>query len=109
MKPFTVTWTLFASPPDASNNGWVWLALPPATKPRSIIKITNHQAHKSVYCEGLAIEDNFRTRYNRKGSRRRPILQRNIHIDHTGRVIPAEQCQNPMVINFWYRNKLGSK
>ena len=73
---------------EDSHQGWVWLQMPnlPA---RSIVKIKNTENGKSIYCETLQIDRNFLTFYNK--------LPR----------IEITNPQNTLVINGWYRAKLG--
>ena len=70
------------------NEGWVWLSKADFT-PRSIIKITNTANGKSVYCERLGIDENFIKEYNQS-----PRMA----------IRPDEKT---LVINEWYRKKLG--
>lgn len=73
---------------DDLNQGWVWVTKP-GLDPRSVVKITNKNNGKSVYCESLEIDDNYLSTYN-KAPRET--------IDHK---VPT------MTINSWYRRKLG--
>lgn len=79
---------LFAALREDTQQGWVWLKdqnLPT----RSIIKINNPANGKVVYCEALQIDNNFLNVYNTP---------------------PRKTISNPenvMVINGWYRSKLG--
>lgn len=79
---------IFAAREEDAHQGWVWLeeALLPA---RSVIKISNPQNKKSVYCEAMQIDKNFRDQYNQ--ARRYEI----------------ENASNALVIGAWYRSGLG--
>ena len=79
---------IFRARDEDAHQGWVWLqdaSLPP----RGIIKITNQNTRKSVYCEALQIDSNFLKAYNQ--SPRRTITK------------PKET----LVIGAWYRAGLG--
>lgn len=79
---------VFAAAYEEAQQGWVWLCdkdLPP----RSVVKIRCNKTHKSVYCEALQMESNFLSFYNQN---------RRIHITDT---------EHSIVINGWYRTKLG--
>lgn len=80
---------LFAALREDSQQGWIWLQNSgfPA---RSIIKITNPLNKKAVYCEALQIEENFLSLYNSQSHRK-----------------TITNPQSSIVINGWYRAKLG--
>lgn len=59
---------------------------------REIVKIRNPSNGKRCYCEFLRIEENFKDLYNKTGSRRKTIGN-----------------ENSIVMNEWYRTKLGVK
>jgi hypothetical protein len=71
------------------NEGWVWLTNS-GLESRSVVKIKNRKNGKLVYCECLEIDNNFVHEYNSS--------TRRIKID------PSE---NTLIINEWYRKKLG--
>lgn len=73
---------------DDIQQGVVWLS-DEKLKSRAIIKITNRENKKSVYCEALQIDANFLKFYNQ--SPRNKI----------------SDCNNSIVIGGWYRAKLG--
>jgi hypothetical protein len=79
---------IFNAREEDAHQGWVWLqnASLPA---RGVIKITNPNTRKSVYCEALQIDANFLKSYNQ--SPRRTITK------------PEET----LVIGAWYRAGLG--
>jgi len=80
---------VFASLAEDVNNGWVWL--PESIVPkRVVVKIRNLDNNKSVYCEVLPIGKNFAARYNRAGD-----------------TIEIENSVACIVMNEWYRDKLG--
>ncbi len=79
---------IFSAREEHAHQGWVWLqdaSLPP----RGVIKITNPNTQKSVYCEALQIDANFLKTYNQPP--RRTITK------------PEET----LVIGAWYRAGLG--
>ena len=80
---------LFAALDDDSQQGWVWLKKPELL-PRGIVRITC--GDRSVFCEALQIEDNFLKKYNREGE---------------GRIFITNAAET-LVINGWYRAKLGN-
>ena len=61
---------IFAALRDHINEGSVWLQIT-ALPARSIVKITNIESGKSIYCEALQIDPNFLAEYNKKGD---PII-----------------------------------
>lgn len=80
---------VFASTVEEAQQGWVWL-LSPELPPRSIVKLTNADTGKSVYCESLQIDNNFLFHYNK---------------------MPRIKITSPrasIVMNGWYRSKLGN-
>lgn len=79
---------LFAALREDIQQGWVWLKnsnLPA----RSIIKITNPNNGKHIYCEALQIDKNFLDFYNQP------------------KRITIDEPQNALVIGGWYRAALG--
>lgn len=79
---------LYSALCEDSQQGWVWLqnsSLPA----RSIVKIKNIENGKSIYCETLQIDNNFLTAYNQSPR------------------IFITSPQTTLVINGWYRAKLG--
>jgi hypothetical protein len=79
---------IFASTQDDLQQGWVWLKKEnlPA---RSVVKITNAGNGKSVYCESLQIDSNFLSNYNQSPR------------------FSITDPQNSIVLNGWFRAKLG--
>ncbi len=53
---------VYAALKDDINSGWVWVGGFDGTQ-RSIIKIKNEENGKSVYCEFLKIDENFKKQY----------------------------------------------
>lgn len=81
--------TVFASLAEDINNGWVWF--PESITPnRVVVKVRNLGNGRSVYCEALPIGTNFILRYNRS--------------DNTIGIKSSDSC---IVLNEWYREKLG--
>lgn len=79
---------LFAALREDTQQGWVWLQ--DARLPtRSIVKITNPENGKSVYCEALQIENNFLSEYNQPNR------------------ISITKPEATLVISGWYRAALG--
>jgi len=79
---------IYASLNDEINAGWIWIGTPTLPS-RCIIRICNLANGKKVYCEALQIEDNFTNRYNKDGR------------------CTINDAKSSMVINAWYRKKLG--
>jgi hypothetical protein len=79
---------LFAALREDTQQGWVWLqdASLPA---RSVVKITNPENGKTVYCEALQIENNFLSAYNQSPR------------------ISITEPEASLVISGWYRAGLG--
>jgi hypothetical protein len=79
---------LFAAREEDAHHGWVWLqnAAFPA---RCIVKITNLENRKSIYCEALQIESNFLTQYNQQPR------------------FPIKDPASSLVIGAWFRARLG--
>lgn len=84
-----MTYRIFAALHEDSNSGWVWLATPHLSE-RSVVLITNLSNHEKVYCEALQIDDNFLRLYN----------------EGTNRIKIVDQS-SALVINKWYRKRLG--
>lgn len=70
------------------NEGWVWIS-DRGFPPRSIIKIRNPAKRAAVYCEALNIDENFRSEYNQAPR------------------VNIGASESTIVINGWYRKKLG--
>lgn len=76
------------------NNGWVWL--PERIIPeRSLIRIRNCETGMAVYCEAIPIGNNFVSRYSRNRKSENKSAE--------------EDLKTSVVINEWYRKKLGIK
>lgn len=80
---------VLAAAREDMNEGWVWLS-DHDFPPRSIVRIKNKSNKKKVFCEALEIDENFLKQYNQP-----PRI--NINPD-----------ESTMVINSWYRKRLGS-
>lgn len=68
---------------------FVWLTNP-GIPSRSIAKLKNQSNKKSIYCEVLIVDENFRVNYN--------------EAEHTNNIAQAEEAA---VMNGWYRGQLG--
>ena len=79
---------VYAALNDDVAEGFVWLAKP-GLAPRCVVKITNPQSDRTVYCEALQFEKNFLTRYNQ----------------HPRIAITNESSS--IVMGSWYRVRLG--
>ena len=79
---------IFAALREDIQQGWVWLQIPNLPS-RSIVKITNPNNGKSIYCEALQIDQNFLDFYNQPNR------------------IAISDPQNALVISGWYRAGLG--
>jgi hypothetical protein len=86
-----MNYIVFAALKDDINAGWVWVAKPDLPQ-RAVVRITNRKNDTTVYCEKLAIDDNFLVQYNYPQSSRIKITD------------PTKS----IVINEWYRSKLGN-
>jgi len=84
-----IRYKIFFSLFEEMNSGWVWIGTPKVNQ-RAIIKITNKENGKKIYCEALLIDNNFLNKYN-----------------NVPRIF-IENSDNPIVINEWYRKKLGN-
>jgi hypothetical protein len=71
------------------SEGFVWL-LKPGLSARSIVRITNPDNGRSVFCEALQIDQNFLREYN--SSQSRALIDR---------------PDSSLVIGAWYRARLG--
>jgi hypothetical protein len=80
---------VFASSIEDAQQGWVWLECA-SLPPRSIVKLTNTATNSSVFCEALQIDGNFLGHYNNPPR---------VHITS-----PSDS----IVMNGWYRSKLGN-
>lgn len=83
-----MNYKIFASLHDELNAGWVWISSSDLPS-RSIVKISNPEKGKKVYCEALQIDENFLKKYN--DSNRFHIVD----------------ASPSLVINSWYRKRLG--
>jgi hypothetical protein len=80
---------VYASLFEHINDGFVWLKRP-GLPARCVVKITNTQTKDYVFCEALQIDENFLIRYN------------------SDRRISIEQPESSVVMNGWYRKRLGN-
>jgi len=81
---------ILASLKEDMNQGWVWLTYP-LTDSRSIVEIELRETSRSVYCEALMIDHNYKNAYK-------------IGFTHE---LPENEAV--ITINSWYRKKLGIK
>ncbi len=79
---------IYASLDDHIGEGFVWLQRP-GLPARCVVKITNPEAKRAVFCEALQLEENFLKRYNHPPR---------YTIKHPG---------SSMVMSAWYRIRLG--
>ena len=84
-----MNYTVYAALREDINTGWIWITNP-AVASRSVVRVLNRENGKTVLCEALAIDANFLEIYNQS-----PRLS-----------IPVGT--NAVVLNDWYRKKLGS-
>jgi len=105
------TFTIYAALKEDINSGWVWTVLDPNVRQRSIVKITCPTTKKSVYCEALAIENNYLDDYNgRHTTLKIPLKKEKDRWDEeVRRYVPKYDRLNPISMNEWYRNKLGGE
>jgi hypothetical protein len=80
---------VYAALSEDINSGWVWVAHPEVPS-RTVVRIVNQSNGKDIYCEALAIEPNFVSTY-----------------DSAGGTCPIKGAANAIVINAWYRMRLG--
>ena len=74
---------------DDISEGFVWLKRT-GLAPRSVVKITNPDGGRSVFCEALQLEDNFLREYNQA-----PRLN-------------IEKPESSIIMSAWYRARLGN-
>lgn len=72
---------------DDMNQGWVWISHPQILS-RSIVEIKNKGNGKSVYCEALQIDENYKFAYK------------------NGWTCELPKSEAVITVNAWYRNKL---
>jgi hypothetical protein len=84
---------LYATTNDAIAESVVWLKKDLGRRPRCVVKITNTENGRSVFCEALQFDQNFLSLYNQCPSQRMPI----------------ENPEFSIVMSYWYRARLGSK
>jgi hypothetical protein len=79
---------LFAALREDTQQGWVWLKVT-SLPARSVVKIKNPANGNVIYCEALQIDKNFLSAYNMPPR------------------ITISSPESTLVINGWYRAKLG--
>jgi hypothetical protein len=82
-------YTVFAALHEDTNAGWVWIGTKHGSH-RPTIRLKNTTNGKSVFCEALHIEDNFKSRYNSQRT-----------------TLPISVVATSIVMNEWYRQRLG--
>ena len=96
MKKYTV----FAALREDSHQGWVWL-MKPGLPPRGVVKISNLENGKSIYCETLQLESNFVGIYNNSNRYRIKDQDSTIILNawyRAGLGIDSTQCEIPLLI-----------
>lgn len=81
-----VQYLVLASLKEDMNQGWIWISHPSISS-RSIVEVK--AGKKSIYCEALQIDHNYREAYKR------------------GWTYDLSNDQPVLTISAWYRNKLG--
>jgi len=71
------------------SSGWVLIEERKSIQ-RAVIRIRSKETKKSIYCEALTLDENFRKKYREK----------------TGNLIDSPE--KALVINEWYRQRLGN-
>jgi hypothetical protein len=90
--PMPKTYKLYAAMHADIAEGFVWLK-DPKLPSRCIVKIRYAKKGKPVFCEALQFEENFCSLYNKKGGGRCEIKE--------------ESQDSSIVMNHWYRARLG--
>lgn len=80
---------IFAALQEDINTGWVWIGKSKVQQ-RAVVKIVNKENGKKIYCEALSLDENFKKKYNNEPR------------------IPIKKLDNSIVINEWYRKRLGN-
>jgi hypothetical protein len=80
---------VFASLAEDINNGWVWVP-EHIVRERTVVRITNKNSGKVVYCEALQIGENYLKRYNTND-----------------KTYPIKDKDASVVMSEWYRKRLG--
>lgn len=81
---------IYTSLREDVNQGWVWIGKPDLPE-RCVVKISNISNGEKVYCETLKIDDNFLNHYNCREN-----------------TLKINDKSKSIVINYWYRAKLGN-
>lgn len=80
---------IFAALQEDINTGWIWIGKPKIHQ-RAVVRIVNKKNGKKIYCEALSIDENFRKKYKEDNR------------------IPIGEPDYSIVINEWYRKRLGN-
>lgn len=84
-----MNYKILAALKSDTNDGWIWITHPLDIPSRSIVQVKNQANRKSIFCEALMIEDNYRRDYS------------------SGSTIKMPKTESIVTMNSWYRNKLG--
>jgi hypothetical protein len=79
---------IYAALTEDINFGWVWVGDFKGVQ-RSVVKLEHRTNNKSVHCEVLKIDTNFKKRYEQ------------------GNTNNIQEDTDAIVLNEWYRSKLG--
>ena len=82
---------IYAAKIEDMNQGWIWLGGHDKLAQRSVVRLSNGDTWKRVYCEVLKIDENFIRDYNRPEKYR----------------IPINDLKSTLVVSEWYRTRLG--
>ena len=69
------------------NSGAAWL--PGSMQMQRLVKVTNKATSRTIYCEAMQTGATFEDRYNKQAQ------------------TPIADAQNFILLNYWYRRKLG--
>lgn len=80
---------IYACLDDDISEGFVWLKRSGLAS-RSVVKITNPDVGRSVFCEALQLEVNFLNKYNKSPR------------------VTIDSPESSIVMSAWYRDRLGN-
>lgn len=84
---------VYAALLEEAHEGWVWMRMG-NLPPRGIVCIANHDSGRRVYVEALQFDRNYLRRYNNSPRKKLPAPD-------------SSDLATCMVVNGWYRAKLG--